>query len=163
MIVIAAKNFMTRFWLFEMIDENVSARRARILLYISTISFACLFSMMTSSKRSSSPSCLEDWRQARVVAHAQQFVKHGAVRADGRIEVRQALLQLEEAQDLAVLHVVAQLVLDLLRELRDLAQIAQEVRRRLVEDLEQEARLLVGWKRRDVRSLNSVMTGVSSR
>ena len=39
---------------------------------------------------------------------------------------------------------MAQLVFDLLRELRDLAQIAQEVRRRLVEDLEQEARLLVG-------------------
>ena len=56
MIVMAAKNFMTRFWLFEIMDENVSAMRARILLYISTISRACLFSMMTSSKRSSSSS-----------------------------------------------------------------------------------------------------------
>ena len=37
-------------------DEKVSARRERILLYISTISFACLFSMMTSSNRSSSSS-----------------------------------------------------------------------------------------------------------
>ena len=32
MIVMAARNFITRFWLFEMMDVKVSAMRARILL-----------------------------------------------------------------------------------------------------------------------------------
>ena len=32
MIVMAARNFITRFWLFEMMEEKVSDMRARILL-----------------------------------------------------------------------------------------------------------------------------------
>ena len=49
-------------------------------------------------------------------------------------------MQLQQAQDIFVLHRVAQRQLDLVRELIDLAQIAQIKSCRLVEDLEQEPR-----------------------
>ena len=56
MIVMEARNFMTKFRLLEMMDAKVSDIFMRMLEYISTISIACLFSMMTSSRRSSSSS-----------------------------------------------------------------------------------------------------------
>ena len=55
-MVKAAKSFITSFRLLEITDVNAFIMFMRILVYISTISIACLFSMITSSKRSSSSS-----------------------------------------------------------------------------------------------------------
>ena len=52
-------------------------------------------------------------------------------------------MQLQKAQDLAVFHIVAQTILDLLGELADLAQVTQIEHVRLIEDLKEEARPLV--------------------
>ena len=55
-MVMEAKNFITMFRLFEIMEAKVSDIFMRMLEYISTISMACLFSIITSSSKSSSSS-----------------------------------------------------------------------------------------------------------
>lgn len=55
-IVTAARSFMTMFKLLEIIELNAFIMFIKMLEYISTISMACLFSIITSSNKSSSSS-----------------------------------------------------------------------------------------------------------
>ena len=75
-------------------------------------------------------------------AKAQELIEHRTIRPQCGVEVGETFLELEKAQNLLVFHRVAQLELNLIRDLAYLAQIAQEERGRIIQYLEQESRLL---------------------
>ena len=95
---------------------------------------ACLFSMMTSSSRSSSSGYCLDARERGQLLHDD------LVRFERRGEIDQGLAQLKQHHDLAVLHGVTQLEFELVAFAVDDAQVPQVCAGVAVEDLEDEAR-----------------------
>lgn len=81
-------------------------------------------------------------RLGRNAPQAQQLFRHHVIAFQGRREIRQGFLQVQHAEQLGVFHGPAQVVFQIIGPADDVADVFQIQRRRLVEDLEEEPRLL---------------------